>query len=164
MKIGIMGTHGVGKSRFALDIASSTKNDRPGKQLGLVSEVARDCPFPVNEGVSDTAQHWIYHMQMIREIEAATKNDILICDRTILDSLAYSKRAGFFDLLEDYLSPAVGWMATYDEVYFLRPDTDPADDGFRSTDPKFQKDIDTILADWVKIFGLTVAQVMIGKD
>jgi len=156
MKIGICGTHGTGKSMFALRLATQFKAEYPGKQVGLLSEVVRSCPFPVNQQTSVLAQAWIFHSQMIKEIEMESRNDILICDRTILDSVAYSERAGFMDQMLLHLTVALSWITTYGEIYFLRPHDNPAADGFRDTDVDFQKEVDQILAGYIKTYGISV--------
>jgi len=163
MKIGITGTHGTGKTGFALRMAAHLKSDHPGENVGILTEVARTCPLPINKETSELAQSWIFHGQLVREIELEARNEILICDRTILDSIAYSERAGFKAQALMHLSIALDWMSSYDELYFLRPSIAPANDGFRDTDPDFQKDIDRILAGYIETYGISVAQVIVGN-
>jgi len=108
MKIGFMGTHGTGKTTRARAMAAQLKAKDPAKRLTLLSDVARSCPLPVNEKTSDLARRWIFHRQMTREVECVAQNDIVVCDRTILD-MAYARRAGF-DFVEIYLPVALrGW-------------------------------------------------------
>ena len=165
MKIGIMGTHGTGKSGLALKMAAQLKADHPGEQVGVVSEVARDCPYPVNRDTTEIAQRWIWHTQFIREIEAQGKNEIIVCDRTVLDSLAYSQVAGLTKWVNANLWEAVQWMETYDIIWFLRPGdeggsgTCPYDDGFRDTCREFQMAVDRVLATWVRIWNIRVLYV-----
>ena len=177
MKIGIMGTHGTGKSGLALKMAAQLKADHPGEQVGIVSEVARDCPHPVNRDTTEIAQRWIWHMQFIREIEAQGKHEIVVCDRTVLDSLAYSQVAGLNRWVNANLWDAVQWMETYDVIWFLRPGdegpalwrdtggfrTRPYDDGFRDTNPGFQKEVDRVLAVWVRTWQIRALYVGDGK-
>jgi len=159
MKIGIMGTHGTGKSGFALQMAAKLKKIWPGVQIGIVSEIARDCPFPVNKDTSVEAQLWIYHAQMKAELEMSVKNEILVCDRTVLDGMAYTKEAGFMEIFEECFYNALSWLDTYDEIYWCRPQTAIADDGFRDMDPAFQSRIDLIIEHWVTQYNITVAIV-----
>ena len=160
MKIGIMGTHGTGKSTLALKLAAELKAQFPGENVWLVPEIVRECPYPVNKDTSEIAQQWLWHMQFVRELEAQGRAEIVICDRTVLDSLAYAEFAGFITHAHDRIWDAVNWMETYDTVYFLRPDsTSPiADDGFRSTDRDFQMAIDQILARWVMEYPIKVIE------
>ncbi len=162
MKTGIMGTHGTGKTTYALRLAANLKHLQPGNQIGILGEVVRSCPFLVNQDATEEAQRWIFHEQFVREIEESSRNETLICDRTVLDSLAYSQRAGFHDLVGEAMPLALRWMKTYDELYFLQPDTDPpADDGFRDTDRAFQMEIDRILAGWVIDYKIPATRVVI---
>ncbi len=155
MKIGIMGTHGTGKSTLAFELSTDLKHKLPADTVGILSEVARLCPWSINEGVSEEAQRWIFHRQMVDELEATYRNEHLVCDRTILDSLAYSEYAGF-DFVSSYLTIALNWLKTYDQLHFLRPSREIADDGFRSIDVGFQKDIDTILNTWINHYKLDI--------
>lgn len=163
MKLGCMGAHGTGKSTFALRLAASLKDLSPDESVGVLLEAVRSCPWPVNKQTTDEAQRWIFHRQMIEELELSARNEIVICDRTILDPLAYSERAGLGDLVDAYMPAALEWMETYDEIYFLRPNGIIAADGFRDTDPQFQKEIDAILERYVNAFGISVAQVILDE-
>ncbi len=158
MKIGIMGSHGTGKSTKALVLAGEYKINNPELNVKIVTEVARQCPFPVNKHTTKLAQQWIFHEQLKVELSEEFYSDILVCDRTILDNLAYSRWAGFVDLVRLCLPMALDWMPSYNKLYFLRPNKPPASNGFRSTDLKFQADIDQILERWVKEYNLPVLE------
>lgn len=165
MKIGIIGAHGTGKTRFALKMAADLKEAYPGEQVGIVSEVVRDCPYPVNRDTTWIAQQWIWHMQFIRELEAEGKNEIIVCDRTVLDSLVYSYVAGLTDWVHANLWDAVEWMKTYDVVYFLRPgDVPPSDDGFRDVDLAWQKEVDHVFAAWIEVWRIRVVEGVGAKN
>jgi len=152
MKIGIMGTHGVGKTTKVNELASIFSDIAP-EDTGVLSEVVRRCPFPVNENASINAQRWIFFKQFTEEIELQAAHEILICDRTVLDSLAYAQYAGFQDFVSEAMYLAVDWLKTYDIIYWLRPSGRRIeDDGFRSTSENYQQGIDMILAHWVDIF------------
>jgi tRNA uridine 5-carbamoylmethylation protein Kti12 len=166
MKIGIMGTHGVGKTTFAYQLLAEKKKENPNLKVGIVTEVARDCPFPINEKTTKKAQLWIFAEQLKREIEAEKKNDIIICDRTLLDNLVYSNNAGFYDLVDDLFPFTKHWMCTYSEVYFLRipEDVELVDDGIRSVKLSFQRMIDLNMEIWIKVYNINVKEVRSVKD
>jgi nicotinamide riboside kinase len=159
MKIGIMGTHSVGKTTLALRLAARLKRTYPEKSVGLLNEIVRQCPFPVNKKTTPNTQLWIYHKQMSEEIELSAAYDILICDRTVLDGLIYAQWAGFRDIVDDCLNQALSWIDTYSRLYWLRPNGKPVADGFRDTDVNFQQDIDGIMAAWIKQFGISATVV-----
>lgn len=154
-KIGILGSHGNGKTTLAFQLAAEIKTADPQKTVSILPEVARKCPFLVNENSSINSQRWIFHKQMLVEIEHSG-DDVLVCDRTILDNLAYSQVLGYTYLVETYFTQALNWMKTYDELYFMRPDKPMSDDGFRSTNEKFRTDMDKILAFWVNAYEMPV--------
>ena len=56
MKIGISGTHGTGKSFLVYELANKYKLDYPNKEVTVITEVARQCPFEINQGASLQAQ------------------------------------------------------------------------------------------------------------
>ncbi len=157
MKIGIMGTHGTGKTTYAFQLAYILKKDS-GSDVCIIDEVARKCPYPINGNTTAIAQRWIFHMQFLHEIEAERLHDIVICDRTVLDNMAYAKRAGFSFLVDAYLPIAIDWMNTYDKIIFLCPSFPLVDDGVRDIDPIFQEDIDTILAGWIQEYSIPIVK------
>ncbi|MFW6282422.1 MAG: hypothetical protein ACOC1P_00005, partial [Minisyncoccales bacterium] len=68
MKIAFLGTHGTGKTTLAHDLV--TKLKKQGIDAGFLSEIARKCPFPLNEERTKKSQIWIILNQIIAEIEA----------------------------------------------------------------------------------------------
>lgn len=158
-KIGIIGTHGTGKTTLAFDLALKHKKENPSLNVKMMAEVARKCPYPINEAATQRSQRWIWAAQMVAELEGM-KNDVLICDRTILDNLAYSKNMGFDHILDDFLEISIAWMLTYEKTYWLRPNDKfiCADDKVRSVDINFQKNIDQILVGWIKKFDINVIE------
>ena len=87
MKLALIGTHGVGKTTLAYDVCALLK--KQGQNVELVTEVARRCPFPVNEGTTLEAQLWILHTQIADELAAAQRAQTVICDRSVLDNYCY---------------------------------------------------------------------------
>ncbi len=86
---------------------------------------------------------WIYHEQVRKELEAKQKHDVVICDRSALDSFIYAKVKNCLDPNDLYLmtccDAAKTWMETYNEIIFVVPDEfKPVSDGVRSPDIDFQ--------------------------
>jgi len=141
MKIAFIGTHGVGKTTMCFDLASALK--RRDFSVDIVKEVARECPLPINKSTTLEAQLWILHTQCAREITAAERFHVVICDRSVIDNYAYLvHRFGRQRALEPLIA---SWLKTYHllvKVPIWRP---PSYDGLRDTDRQFQKEIDALL-------------------
>ncbi len=143
-KVALVGTHGVNKTTVAYELAGVLK--RKGKTVELLTEIARECPFPLNEQATREAYQWIIARQIQLEIEKAPRAEILVCDRSVLDNFAYYVRR-YGTQGED--AEALGqycraWMRTYDLLVRLPISQALAPDGFRSTDVEFQREIDLI--------------------
>lgn len=160
MKFGIMGTHGTGKTTFAGDYAARLRQVDKAEQVGLVTGIARSCPWVLNKEATEETQRWIFHCHMLAELEAAERYDVVVCDRTALDSLVYAQVAGFEDMIDDYLPAALGWLESYTTVYWLRPmDGRLVDDGRRCIDPEYQQAVDQVFKEWIRIYGIKVEMV-----
>jgi len=157
--IGIMGTHGTGKTTLAQSLKQTGEIEFPSLRFVVVSEVARRCPFPINQYATEQSQEWIFHAQITQELHHRAWADIVISDRTSIDSLAYAEVHGFNDLVDACMPAALRHLETYDRIYFCRPFSDwLVDDGVRDTDPPFQKAVDECLEDWVSAYQLNVIQ------
>lgn len=154
MKIGIFGTHGTGKTTLALFLASRYKMDYPHMKVSLLAETARQCPFPVNEGMTLKSQQWIFAEQLKKELCYSEISDILVCDRTLLDSLAYAQYAGFIDWVEDAFPMTMSHMKSYSVLVRCIPEEPLYPDGFRCSDPDFQMAVNSIFSLWAAIYGI----------
>ncbi|MEW6211678.1 MAG: AAA family ATPase [Acidobacteriota bacterium] len=143
-KVALVGTHGVNKTTIAYELAGALK--RAGRTVELLTETARECPFPLNEQATREAYQWIIARQIQLEIEKSPRADVLVCDRSVLDNFAYyvlryGNGSPVFEALREY---CLVWMNTYDLLVRL-PITHPLEpDGFRSTDADFQRRIDQL--------------------
>ena len=143
-KVALVGTHGVGKTTIAYELGGVIK--RRGKTVELLTEIARECPFALNDRASREAHQWIIARQIQLEIEKSLRADFLICDRSVLDNFAYYER---LYQTTGQQAEALGaycraWMTTYDLLVRLPITERLTDDGFRSTNLNFQLDIDRL--------------------
>jgi nicotinamide riboside kinase len=139
MKIAFIGTHGIGKTTLTYELCTRLK--KQDMDVGYIEELARRCPFPINEGTSLEAQTWILTMTIVKEIELSKIYKHTICDRSVLDNYAYLyNKFGHIPALYDL---AKYWIRTYDLLVkvpineqYLKAD------GVRSVNLSFQRVID----------------------
>jgi len=152
LKIAFCGTHGTGKTTLVLQMAATIKSTYPAKRVGITTEQARNCPLPINEQARLESQLWIYHSQFVAEIEAQAHNDIVACDRSVLDAVAYAGYHGMDNLVANCQAQVQAWWKTYETVVFCRPNTLPVADGVRSNNRHFQMAVhrwfERLLQDW----------------
>ena len=138
LKIAFVGTHGVGKTTLCYELAAWMKKREA--RVDMVREVARRCPLPINRETTLAAQSWILHRQIADEIQLANEQDVVICDRSVLDNYAYLvHRLGPLRPLDDLIAH---WMRTYTHLFKVPIVAPPAFDGVRDTTREFQEAID----------------------
>lgn len=138
-KIAFIGTHGTGKTTLAHGLIYELK--KQNKRVEFLEEVARLCPLPINEETSKEAQEWIIYTHYAKELEHLNKCEILVCDRSVLDSYAYyMNRCGENLVLENFIAEKI-----QDYAFLFRVPINQdylKEDGIRTIDPVFQKNID----------------------
>lgn len=148
-KIAFIGTHGAGKTTLAHETVSKLKKkDIDAEFLG---EIVRDCPLPINENTTKKAQIWLILNQITRELEKEDKTEMLVCDRSVLDHYCYyinmfGKSKILEPLVREHLKTYKLLIKVPIRQGFLK------DDKFRSTSEIFQKRIENIMNELLKIF------------
>lgn len=155
LKVAFVGSHGVGKTTLCYGLAARLK--ARDVVLDVVHEVARRCPLPINEETGVASESWILHTQIAEEVIAAHRHPVVVCDRSALDNYVYlllasGPREGL-DSLVDY------WMKTYDLLVHIPVVDVPAADGFRTTDPAFQRAVDERLSREIVARGLSATRL-----
>ncbi len=150
MIIAFSGTHGTGKTTAVYTRAGMLKREFPQAEVGIVCETARLCPYPVvgrdNPRPVTAAQRWIFAAQQQAELSAAARYDIVVCDRTVVDCIAYTLAGGLDLLARSMMEYAPHHVADYHEVRLCRMDArQAADDGFRALDESFRKRVEDSL-------------------
>lgn len=145
MKILITGSFSTGKTTLANQLAEI-------KKIDLLPEVARQMiqeGFKLDENISIDTEREMFHRQQLLEI-----GDDFIADRGIIDILAYTSvlfqdnYQDFFgeenDLAEILIKEIKEGLeeAEYDVVFYLPVEFPIEDDGVRSMDSRFQKQVD----------------------
>lgn len=155
LKVAFVGTHGVGKTTLCFDLASQLKRLDLG--VDIVKEVARRCPLPINEETTLDAQEWILHTQVAEEIEAAATNEVVICDRSVLDNYAYLVvRAGRRPSLDALVAD---WIGGYDALFKVPVTAAPSFDGQRAVSPAFQLEVDATIERLIEAFSVEVVRL-----
>lgn len=152
LKVAFVGTHGVGKTTLCFDLAAQLKRLDIG--VDIVKEVARRCPLPINESTTYDAQAWILHSQIAEEIAATADYEVVICDRSVLDNYAYLvARVGQRPELDPLVS---SWVRSYDALFKVPVLDAPSFDGTRAVSRDFQVEIDVIIDELIRAFGVSV--------
>ncbi len=152
LKIAFVGTHGVGKTTLCYELAAYLKKRE--LRVDMVREVARRCPLPINRDTTRDAQAWILHEQIADEIHMANREDVVICDRSVLDNYAYLVHRLGPDTVLDPLVRA--WMRTYTHLFKIPVISPPAFDGTRDTNRTFQLAIDQQVEELIARFQIPI--------
>lgn len=142
-KIAFIGSHSVRKSNAVHAFASTI--GRAGRSVEVGREVVRFNPLGLNEGATSEAQLWVLMAQVQQELELASRAEVLVTDRSVVDNFAYYLRAtGGEDPFG--VEPLIRrWASTYDLSVRLLPDVGLLADGVRSTNDAFRDEIEAIL-------------------
>jgi nicotinamide riboside kinase len=142
-KIAFIGSHSVRKSNAVHAFASTI--GRAGRSVEVGREVVRFNPLGLNEGATAEAQLWVLMAQVQQELELASRAEVLVTDRSVVDNFAYYLRVtGGEDPFA--VEPLIRrWASSYDLSVRLLPDVGLLADGVRSTSDAFRDEIEAIL-------------------
>ncbi len=148
--VAISGTHGTGKTTSVFDLARQLKITYPKKTIIPLTEQAALSPYPINKEATKKSQMWIFVSQIARELELLSRFDIVVSDRSAVDSIAYARFCGFDELADDMVSMVRHHMPVYKQIHFkFRLENEfwfP--DGLRDSDDRdFREKIERILLD-----------------
>lgn len=152
IKLAVSGAHGTGKTTVLSAFRDALLEEGIKAQLvpevpRIVCEAAGDKEFFRRENNSVERQFTLLMGQPVYESSLAAEHDVILCDRTIIDHLAYTQYLFGDSLREQGLDQVVlslvgRHMQTYDLVFYVPPEIDPVDDGTREGDRAFQLAID----------------------
>jgi hypothetical protein len=156
MYIGYTGAHSTRKTTSVYSRAAEEKLENPRKRVTIISETASDCPLPINEEATPESQLWIFSKQIELELQALHKYDIVVSDRTCVDSIAYSVVAGFSELAKAMFEIAKLQVPRYDHIVFktISRNLEIYDNGFRSVDKGFRDKVEVALFNIYKQLGV----------
>lgn len=148
IRIGITGTHGVGKSTLAQDLAEKLG-------LPLISERARVVAVRMgirssDELVKDRRLAQTFQLAVLSEqIAAEAHNPSFISGRTVLDCLAYWKLYGLDNSAVAHAYSRRCLIRPYDVVVYIPPEDELQADGFRLTGEEKRAKVDQIIRDLI---------------
>lgn len=150
-KIAFIGTHGTGKTTLVNELVFNLRTK--GVNALAFEEIARGCPLPINENATKETQLWIITRQISTEIEKEKNYELVVCDRSVLDTYCYHEY--FFGREKNWESFIQERMKSYDRLIFVPiRDNFLKDDGIRSMDRNFQRSIDSKIKERLSEFGL----------
>lgn len=119
MKVAFTGTHGTGKTTSVFAYAHSAKLENPNKRVITFHENASRAPKGLfNKKGTSEGQLWIFTNQLQTEITLTHEYDIVVCDRTIFDSIAYTIWMGFDNLAMKMFDLAMDFENSYTVINF----------------------------------------------
>ncbi len=142
-KIGLISTHGTGKTTLSYIVAGELK--KRGLKVKPITEIATqaiESGIPINKNTTLEAQAWILHKQCQLELEADIyKYEVAICDRTVIDNYVYLEKA--VGRKQEYLQMILNHLqlCPYNRIYLLPMTIKPIADGVRELDTAFQTEI-----------------------
>lgn len=164
--IAISATHGCGKTTVVYSLAAHLK--KLGKNVVVLNELARECPFEINQNGDNRTQVWLITEQIKRELELMDRYDYVIADRSLFDAYAYAtflNNADWsFRKLWPYMTAHV--EEYYKDIFFLDHNSFNynVEDGVRDTDIKFRTDVHIILRNLLDASGFSYDYVEKEKD
>ena len=138
MKIAITGAQGVGKTTLAEQI---NKELFDFEILPEAARLAKEAGYSLDETATIETEHWL----IVKQIELEGKEGKWVADRCGIDLLAYIEHLfpeenSLIEFAAETLVPGFG---KYDLVIYLPSgEFDIEDDGVRTTDVEFQRNID----------------------
>lgn len=140
-KFAFVGSHNCGKTSTVWSVASELKK-RGFNRFNVVPEVARFCPYPL--GSNFISNLWMITNQITLEAQTERFHDVVICDRSVYDNIAYALTHSCSEEEVTVLSKiaeAWGRFSPYTVIFYFKPLTLEAD-GVRTIDPALQKQVD----------------------
>ena len=142
MKIGLCGTMSVGKTTLVNALMALPEFE--GYNFATErSKYLRDLGIPLNTDSTLKGQ-----FVFLAERCAELMNENIIADRTIIDVMAFTKAAKSIEYhdAEAFCDAAYKLLGEYDYIFYISPEgVELEDNGVRTTDEKYRKNIDEII-------------------
>lgn len=149
MRIAISGAQGVGKSTLCEYLTINLTTIYPTKTIETIGNISRDLAKRLGVSIdtkSTIEDYYLYNTEYIKRL-INNNADIIIHDRTLLDSMAYqlynnNAPSNYYTMLREL----VRWYIIDISYYFYIPiQFEMEDDGIRHLDKQHQKEIAAII-------------------
>lgn len=162
--ISFSGAHGTGKTTSATKKKLELKMRHPDASVISLCDLEAFCPIPINKGGTEQAQMWLFGNQIRHEMDALSRFDYVITDRTIVDIAAYTCVLGFHGLAKAMMAYAEQHIPFYSVIYFknIAHNRFCYPDGIRDAEDKqFRQDVELIMLGFMA--NLTQADIYPGR-
>lgn len=147
LKIAFVGAQCSAKTTSLLYVMSELKLAGYGS-VAMIEELARRCPYPINQSGTIEAQNWMLLNQILSEQQLCGKYDVVLSDRSVVDPFIYAcylANGGHLDKAQvEFLADTMdAWLklAPYDAIFLFSP-LPIVGDVDRPADAEFQSEID----------------------
>lgn len=122
IKVGVIGTHFSGKTSLCHQVVGILRSE--GYLVDYVREAARNSYYLASGVISFAMQLDILNRQISEELEMARTSELVICDRTVIDVLAYTRQLNppinnkekTYEKCIEFI--AKEYVKTYDLIFF----------------------------------------------
>lgn len=137
----------------------------------LLTDIAGECPHPINKKATHVAQNWILNALIRAEYEAEKLSRAngahILSDRTIFDVIPYSRysysvggmtRKQLFEIESHVRNTVWTVLEPYDKIYWPQPREGKIDNNnpVRDLDKEYQLKIHSLFKDVIEEFKLNV--------
>jgi hypothetical protein len=142
-----VGTHGTGKTTSVFNHAALLSLQYPNKNVGVIPEMARYCPFPLNRDLHCDTFSWLFATQLFAELEAGLTYDLCVSDRSIFDCIAYANIIiPSFSTIHHVNIAVDHFHRHYAKIIFHKASSIHClSDGFRDTEPVLRLKVENAL-------------------
>jgi predicted ATPase len=161
MKTALTGAHGTGKTSLCTKLKTDGLSGRSitiSKEMPrVITDLLGDPTFFQRTNNTLLRQMLLFTYQTVEESMVSSQADVIVCDRTVVDHLAYSvvlfpafERTQEFAALSAILKT---WLTTYQLIFYVPVEFKVVSDGVREDDIDFQARIDAKIRDLYLLLG-----------
>lgn len=170
MKVAIFGAHGSGKTTLAHQVVAALK--KQNHMASLCTDVARESHYISSRTHAPEVQLDLFGRQIAAEAEAVRTNEIVVCDRTLLDRAVYAwlffepdltpAQRELFEAMDNFVTV---YMKSYRLLFRAVTTYTPAAtrDAARPTDPSLQESFNHRLLSRLQSIGVQYTDLQMNE-